>query len=68
MDQEAYRFLHEIRAKVDGIMVGCETVRTDNPSLTVRYVEGKSPTTLTSDTIIMYGLIRTLSRSVYTGR
>ncbi len=44
MDQEAYRYLHEIRAKVDGIMVGCETVRTDNPSLTVRYVEGKNPT------------------------
>ncbi|MCS7262197.1 MAG: dihydrofolate reductase family protein [Aquificaceae bacterium] len=44
MDQEAYRYLHEIRAKVQGIMVGCETVRTDNPSLTVRYVEGKNPT------------------------
>ncbi|MCS6957646.1 MAG: 2,5-diamino-6-(ribosylamino)-4(3H)-pyrimidinone 5'-phosphate reductase [Aquificaceae bacterium] len=44
MDQEAYRYLHEVRAKVDGIMVGCETVRTDNPSLTVRYVEGKNPT------------------------
>ncbi len=43
MDQEAYRYLHEIRAKVDGIMVGCETVRTDNPSLTVRYVKGKNP-------------------------
>ena len=23
-DHEAYRYLHEIRAKVDGIMVGCE--------------------------------------------
>ncbi len=44
MDQEAYRYLHEVRAKVDGIMVGCETVRTDNPSLTVRYVKGKNPT------------------------
>ncbi len=44
MDDEAYRYLHEIRAKVDGIMVGCETVRTDNPSLTVRYVKGKNPT------------------------
>jgi 5-amino-6-(5-phosphoribosylamino)uracil reductase len=43
MDMEAYRYLHEIRAKVDGIMVGCETVRTDNPSLTVRYAEGKNP-------------------------
>ncbi len=43
MDEEAYKYLHEIRAKVDGIMVGCETVRTDNPSLTVRYAKGKNP-------------------------
>ncbi|RMA96006.1 2,5-diamino-6-(ribosylamino)-4(3H)-pyrimidinone 5'-phosphate reductase [Hydrogenothermus marinus] len=44
MDEEATRYLHQIRAKVDGIMVGAETVRTDNPFLTVRYVEGKNPT------------------------
>jgi len=35
---------HETRAKVDGIMVGAETIRTDNPYLTVRYVSGKNPT------------------------
>ncbi|RUM49043.1 MAG: 2,5-diamino-6-(ribosylamino)-4(3H)-pyrimidinone 5'-phosphate reductase [Hydrogenothermus sp.] len=44
MDEEATRYLHQLRAKVDGIMVGAETVRTDNPYLTVRYVEGKNPT------------------------
>ncbi|WP_457623677.1 2,5-diamino-6-(ribosylamino)-4(3H)-pyrimidinone 5'-phosphate reductase [Persephonella sp.] len=44
MDAEANRYLHELRAKVDGIMVGAETIRTDNPFLTVRYVEGKNPT------------------------
>ncbi|GAB6072338.1 2,5-diamino-6-(ribosylamino)-4(3H)-pyrimidinone 5'-phosphate reductase [Venenivibrio stagnispumantis] len=44
MDEEANRYLHETRAKVDGIMVGAETIRTDNPFLTVRYVEGKNPT------------------------
>jgi len=43
MDEEVYRYLHEVRAKVDAIMVGCETIRTDNPSLTVRYVKGKNP-------------------------
>lgn len=43
MSKEVYKYLHSIRAQVDGIMVGCETVRTDDPSLTVRYVEGKSP-------------------------
>lgn len=43
MTVEVYKYLHSIRAQVDAIMVGCETVRTDNPSLTVRYAEGKSP-------------------------
>ena len=44
MDEEATKYLHQIRAKVDGIMVGAETIRTDNPFLTVRYAEGKNPT------------------------
>lgn len=43
MTKEVYKYLHSIRAEVDGIMVGCETVRTDDPSLTVRHVEGKNP-------------------------
>ncbi|WP_456436819.1 dihydrofolate reductase family protein [Desulfurobacterium sp.] len=44
MDEEANRYLHEIRAECDGIMVGSNTVRIDNPNLTVRYVEGENPT------------------------
>ncbi len=44
MDEEATRYLHQLRAKVDGIMVGAETIRTDNPFLTVRYAEGNNPT------------------------
>lgn len=44
MDEEANRYLHQIRAECDGIMVGANTVRIDNPNLTVRYVEGKNPT------------------------
>ena len=44
MDEEANRYLHSIRARCDGIMVGSNTVRIDNPNLTVRYVEGKNPT------------------------
>ncbi len=43
MDEEANRYLHQIRAECDGIMVGANTVRIDNPNLTVRYVEGKNP-------------------------
>lgn len=44
MDEEANRYLHETRAKMDGIMVGAQTIRTDNPYLTVRYVKGNNPT------------------------
>lgn len=43
MTKEVYKYLHSIRAEVDAILVGCETVRTDDPSLTVRYVKGKNP-------------------------
>jgi Pyrimidine reductase, riboflavin biosynthesis len=43
MTRDVYAYLHSIRAQVDAIMVGCETVRTDDPSLTVRYVQGKNP-------------------------
>ena len=43
MDEEANKYLHRIRAECDGIMVGANTVRIDNPNLTVRYVEGKNP-------------------------
>ncbi len=43
MDEEANKYLHQIRAECDGIMVGANTVRIDNPNLTVRYVEGENP-------------------------
>ncbi len=43
MTPEHERLLHEIRADVDAIIVGVETVIADNPSLTVRNVQGKTP-------------------------
>ncbi len=43
MDDEANKYLHQIRAECDGIMVGANTVRIDNPNLTVRCVEGENP-------------------------
>ncbi len=43
MDEEANKYLHQIRAECNGIMVGANTVRIDNPNLTVRYVKGENP-------------------------
>ena len=34
---------HELRASVDAVMVGINTVIADNPSLTVKYAEGENP-------------------------
>jgi riboflavin-specific deaminase-like protein len=40
---ELKAWFHGQRAICDAIMVGANTVRVDDPSLTVRYVEGESP-------------------------
>lgn len=37
------KMLHKIRSEVDAILIGVDTVIADNPSLTVRAVEGKNP-------------------------
>ena len=35
--------IHKLRSKIDAILVGSNTVRKDNPALTVRHVKGKNP-------------------------
>ncbi len=41
--------LHKLRTKVDGILIGKNTVIKDNPLLTVRYTKGKNPTRIILD-------------------
>jgi 2,5-diamino-6-(ribosylamino)-4(3H)-pyrimidinone 5'-phosphate reductase len=41
--------LHRLRSKVDAILVGKNTVKIDDPLLTVRYVRGKNPTRIVLD-------------------
>lgn len=35
--------IHKLRSKVDAILVGSNTIKTDDPLLTVRYAKGKNP-------------------------
>lgn len=46
---EALRHLHQLRALVDAVVVGVQTVITDDPQLTVRHVEGRNPARVVID-------------------
>jgi diaminohydroxyphosphoribosylaminopyrimidine deaminase / 5-amino-6-(5-phosphoribosylamino)uracil reductase len=46
---EALRHLHQLRALVDAVVVGVQTVIADDPQLTVRHVEGRSPARVVID-------------------
>jgi len=47
---DSMRFTHWLRSVFDAILVGIGTVRTDNPQLTVRRVNGASPQPIVLDT------------------
>lgn len=47
---ESKKIVHKWRAEEDAILVGRITAEKDNPSLTVREVEGKNPTRIVIDT------------------
>lgn len=46
---ESMMLTHQLRARHDGILVGIETVLSDNPRLNVRLVEGSNPTPIVLD-------------------
>ena len=47
---------HQLRAEADAILVGRGTVMADDPELSVRYVNGKSPTKIVLDSQLKIGL------------
>ena len=61
MDKER---VHKIRASIDGIMVGVNTILADNPHLTVRHAKGRNPVRIVVDS-----MARTpLKSNVFDGR
>ncbi|MCA1797659.1 MAG: RibD family protein [Geobacteraceae bacterium] len=47
---ESTRLTHQLRSLHDGILVGIETVLSDDPQLTVRHWHGKNPQPIVLDT------------------
>jgi len=41
--KESLKYVHELRAEYDAILVGAGTIKSDNPLLTVREVKGRNP-------------------------
>ncbi len=48
--EESRKYVHKMRSRMDAIMVGVDTIITDNPQLTVRHVQGKDPLRVIVDT------------------
>jgi 5-amino-6-(5-phosphoribosylamino)uracil reductase len=42
-DDDVRYYRHQLRATSDAIMVGSNTIRIDDPSLTARYAPGRNP-------------------------
>ena len=55
--------VHELRSKVDAIIIGNNTVRLDNPLLTVRHTQGKNPVRIILDSS---GTIKSNSKIIQT--
>jgi diaminohydroxyphosphoribosylaminopyrimidine deaminase/5-amino-6-(5-phosphoribosylamino)uracil reductase len=62
---ESRRATHELRARVDAVVVGYRTAQIDDPELTVRHVDGPQPVRIVVDP---YGEIDDDSRIVATAR
>lgn len=47
--RQSRRYVHQLRSEYDAVLVGANTVITDNPLLTVRYVKGRNPVRIVLD-------------------
>ncbi len=49
---ESRKFVHRLRSRCDAVMVGVDTIITDNPQLTVRHVKGRNPLRIIVDSTL----------------
>ena len=54
--KDARKFVHELRAEYDAVMIGDNTVLKDNPMLTVRLAKGRNPMKIILDTKLRIGV------------
>ena len=62
--KQSRKFVHQLRANLDAVMVGSGTVASDNPELTVREVNGRNPFRIILDSDASLPL----DRKVYTDK
>ncbi len=48
--EKSRKYVHKLRAELDAVLIGKNTVKYDNPSLNVRYVKGRNPKKIILDT------------------
>jgi len=53
---ESMKLTHKLRSNHDAILVGINTILTDNPSLNVRLIQGKSPQPIVLDSKLQFPL------------
>ncbi len=41
--EQSLKYVHKLRSEVDAVVIGSQTVKYDNPNLTVRLVKGENP-------------------------
>ncbi|MGB9773062.1 MAG: bifunctional diaminohydroxyphosphoribosylaminopyrimidine deaminase/5-amino-6-(5-phosphoribosylamino)uracil reductase RibD [Bacteroidota bacterium] len=66
--KQARTFVHELRSVYDAVLIGARTVALDNPSLTVRFVNGRTPKRVILDGALSISLDTTVVSDRYRER
>ncbi|HEM48730.1 MAG TPA: RibD family protein, partial [Caldithrix sp.] len=65
--EESRKFVHQMRAQYDAVMIGSNTVKVDNSKLTVREVKGRNPIKIIMDGKLSVPENSKIFRTAHTG-